>query len=126
MVRYPAVTTPVISHAEHGINEINVVIGHQLRGSFYTAVNGKREILSSISITKGFQIAEEYTHLDIQRSSEVPRRFLTSDFRGVLEYLCFPLPVVSIQPKLIGVAAVPVGRIGNVYDLIDFSQLTTH
>ena len=66
MVRYPTITTPVISHAEHSINEVGIVIGHQFGGVLDTIVNGKHEVFSLIFITKSFQIAKEYTHLDIQ------------------------------------------------------------
>ena len=66
MVRYPTITTPVISHAEHSINEVGIVIGHQFGGVLDTIVNGEHEVFSLIFITKSFQIAKEYTHLDIQ------------------------------------------------------------
>ena len=126
MVRYPTVTAPFLCHAKHGVNEVHVLISHQLWWVLYTAVNGKREILSSISITKSFQIAKEYTHLDIQWSGKGPGRFQSSVLRGVLEYLCFPLEIVSVKTKFIGVASVLVGRIGNIYNLIDFCQFTAH
>ena len=66
MVRYPAVTAPLVSHREHGINEVHVLIGHQLGRPLYTAVNGKLKVLSLVLITKSFQITKKYTHLDIQ------------------------------------------------------------